>query len=114
MAQHAVGSPEPTPAKSGDVLVIYCAGLGAVDPAVPAGSPAPLSTLTNTINRVSVTIRGTAVDPLFAGLTPGFTGLYQINVRVPAGSIDDDNTQLTISVAGQASTPVTLAIRNPQ
>ncbi len=46
-----------TPARVGDVVVIYCNGLGAVDPAVPSGTPAPVEgPLSQTMNRLLVTI----------------------------------------------------------
>ena len=47
-----------TPAKVGDVLIIYCAGLGPVTPAVVAGTASPLSPLSGTVDQVSVTIGG--------------------------------------------------------
>jgi uncharacterized protein (TIGR03437 family) len=45
-------------------------------------------------NRVSVSIGGTilnAADVVYAGLAPGnISGLYQINVRVPASAANGD------------------------
>lgn len=102
-----------SPAKPGDVLVVYCAGLGAVDPPIAAGVPAPFAFLTNTVNSVTVAIGGKPATVLFAGLTPGFTGLYQINVTIPAGLPNNDTTTLTMVVAGQDSPAVTFAVRNP-
>ena len=32
-----------------------------------------------------VNIAGMAADVTFSGLAPGFVGLYQVNVQVPAG-----------------------------
>ncbi|HEY2858764.1 MAG TPA: IPT/TIG domain-containing protein [Terracidiphilus sp.] len=101
------------PAKPGALVVIYCAGLGAVTPAAQAGFATPLDSFTNTVNPVTVTIGGkTAAVPVFQGLIPGVTGIYEIVVAVPAGLPDDDNTQLTVTVLGQDSTPVTFALRN--
>src|ERR1035438_639439 len=67
------------PAKSGDALVIYCAGLGAVNPLVPDGAAAPSSPPAMTVNPVNVTIGGKPAPVLFSGLAPGFAGLYQVN-----------------------------------
>ncbi len=72
-----------SPAARGEVVVIYATGLGAVDPPVPSGSPAPASPLSRTVLNPSVTIGGAAAEVLFSGLTPGYAGLYQVNVRIP-------------------------------
>jgi len=73
------------PAHHGDTLVIYCAGLGATDINVLAGSQTPLDRLASTVAPVTVTIDGHDAPVAFAGLTPGSAGLYQVNVVIPAG-----------------------------
>ena len=100
-----------TPADAGETVVIYCTGLGAVSPAVPDGAPAPPSPLSNTVNPVSVTIGGQNAAVQFGGLTPGFPGLYQVNAVVPSG-VSGDAVPLTISVAGQTSPTVTMAVQD--
>ena len=42
----------------------------------------------------------------FAGLAPGFVGLYQINIRVPGDRVQGDNLPVAVSVGG-ASSPTT-------
>ncbi len=93
-----------TPAQPGQALVIYCAGLGTVTPAVPAGTGAPpAGPLSNTAAPVSVTIGGQPAHVLFSGLAPGFAGLYQINAVVPSGVTSGNQIPVTVSVAGQSS-----------
>jgi uncharacterized protein (TIGR03437 family) len=99
------------PVTAGDTIVIYCAGLGAVDPPVQDGFPASLTTLSSTVNPVTVTIGGQTIAAAFAGLVPGFTAFYQVNATLPAGIATGDTVPLTLSVAGQISPPVTLAVR---
>lgn len=99
------------PARAGDILVGYCAGLGATDPAVPDGAASPTSPLASTVNPVTATIGGTSATVAFAGLVPGFVGLYQLNTQVPSGVQLGDAVPVTISVGGQTSAPVALAIR---
>ena len=55
------------PAAAGDILEIYATGLGQ-----PAARP-------------TVTVGGRTAEVLFAGPTPSFPGLDQINIRVPTG-----------------------------
>lgn len=97
------------PARAGDALVIYCAGLGAVDPPVPAGAPAPSSPLSRTVNPVTATIGGVNAEVFFAGLAPGFPAIYQVNAIVPAG-VRGPAVPLVLKVAGRESVPVTIAI----
>jgi uncharacterized protein (TIGR03437 family) len=99
-----------SPARAGDVIVAYGAGLGAVNPMVQSGSaggvPVPV-----TVNNVQLTIGGQAASVQFAGLAPGFVGLYQVNAVVPQGAQAGDAVAVTLSVAGQTSPPVTMAIQ---
>ena len=101
-----------TPASIGEMIVIYCTGLGAVTPAVKEGSPAPTTPpLSTTVNQVTVTIGGTTAQVAFSGLTPGYAGLYQVNAVVPSGISTGDAVPVVLSVAGQTSPAVTIAVR---
>jgi uncharacterized protein (TIGR03437 family) len=100
------------PAKAGDVLVIYCSGLGAVAPALKAGDPTPLEFLTQTVETLTVTIGGRPAQVLFSGLTPGSTALYQANVVVPTGVTNSDLAQVVLTIAGQDSVSVAMSVRN--
>jgi len=98
------------PVKAGDALVIYCAGLGTVTPPVGNGSAAPAAPLSQTATPV-VTIGHKRAPVLFSGLTPGFSGLYQLNVIVPADVTPGDEVPVVIGVAGQTSPVVTISVR---
>jgi len=100
------------PAAAGDVIVIYTTGLGEVTPKVEAGTPAPVDSLRPTATPVTVTVGGvSASQVLFAGLAPGFTGLYQVNVVIPAGVAAGDAVPVIISVGDRPGPVVTIAIR---
>ena len=99
------------PAAAGDVLIIYCSGLGPVNPAVAAGSATPPSPLSETTSPVTVTVGGKAATVQFAGLTPTAVGLYQVNALVPEGVTPGAAVELILSAAGRSSQPVTVAIR---
>lgn len=99
------------PVKTGDALVIYCEGLGPVDPPVDAGAATPADVLRRTVNAVIVTIGGQPAPVVFAGLTPGFTGLYQVNVTVPSGVPTGDQIPVVLTSGTFFSPPVTIAVR---
>jgi uncharacterized protein (TIGR03437 family) len=98
------------PATPGDAIVIYCTGLGAVDSAVEAGTATPLA-LFRTVAPVEVTVGGVKANVLFAGLTPQYTGLYQVNAQIPAGVVPGEAVPVTVAMAGRQSLAVTIAIR---
>lgn len=101
-----------TPAAAGEVILIYCSGLGAVNPPVPAGTP--VDGLHPTVSPVTLLIGGQPANVLFAGLTPGFVGLYQINAVLPQGILAGDTVPVVIQIAGQSSRispPVTMAVQ---
>ena len=100
-----------TPANIGETVVIYCTGLGAVTPAVKEGTATPTSALTYTVNTVTATIGGAPAQVVFSGLTPTLAGLYQVNAVVPAGIATGNSVPVTLSVAGQTSPPVTIAVQ---
>jgi len=97
------------PATAGEVVVMYATGLGAVQPAVPTGTAADGSA--TVAANVSVTIGGAPAEVQFAGLAPGFVGLYQINVKVPSGVTPGD-AAVVLSVDGTPATgQATLSVR---
>jgi uncharacterized protein (TIGR03437 family) len=73
------------PAQRGQVVQLYANGLGPVDHQPATGDPASASPLSHTLTLPEVTIAGQAATVQFSGLAPGFPGLYQVNVEVPAG-----------------------------
>ena len=100
---------QANPVKAGDAIIIYCAGLGEVDPPVASGTAAPSSPLAETAEQVTVTIAGLPAQVLFAGLTPSFASLYQVNAVVPQG-VAQGEVEVTVSLAGQTSSLVTVAV----
>ena len=99
------------PAAAGQVIVLYCTGLGEVTPSVATGAAASLTQLSRTTNPVSLTIGGVTAQVAFSGLAPGFVGLYQVNAVVPTGVVAGSQVPVVITSAGQSSAPVTIAIK---
>jgi uncharacterized protein (TIGR03437 family) len=91
------------PIHHGDTLTIYATGLGRTNPSVETGVPAPSDPLASAVITPVVTIGGAPVEVLFAGLTPGEVGLYQINVRVGGAVPQGLSLPLVISQGGGAT-----------
>ena len=105
------------PAKPGDVLVIYGIGFGQTTPPVQTGVPAPSSPLSQ-LSNVSVRFgvpgafdSSILVGAQFAGLTPTYVGLYQINVQVPVGVPTQDDLDITVEYNEQPSNRAKIATR---
>ena len=90
------------PAAAKDFLIIYCSGLGET-----SASQEPFA---RTVDAVVVTVGGVEAKVDFAGLTPFFSGLYQVNIQVRSGVTPGDQVPVVLSVGGQVSPPVTIAI----
>lgn len=78
------------PARPGEYVHVYAAGLGPVSPPVPTGVAAPLDSLsTLTMACDWQTTAGprfrdrVPADVVFAGLAPGLVGFYQVVWRIP-------------------------------
>jgi uncharacterized protein (TIGR03437 family) len=63
------------------------------------------------VNPVTVTIEGIQANVFFAGLAPGFAGLYQVNVIVPPGLKASSGAPLILSTAGQSSPAAPIAVQ---
>lgn len=91
------------PAQPGELVVLYATGLG---PTLPAAIPnqAPETAATLATPGFEIWLNGTAVDPadvVYAGVAPGYAGVYQINFRLPANVAA--NPQIQIGWTGQMS-----------
>ena len=85
--------------------------LASFDSDIAAGNAGPSDPLAATANQVTVSIGGVNAKTVFAGLLPGGVGLYQLQMIVPDGAPTGDSVPVILSVAGQTSPPVTMAIQ---
>jgi uncharacterized protein (TIGR03437 family) len=104
------------PAKAGDILIVYAIGMGQTSPAIKTGEAAPSKPLDNVPN-VKACFGGDTpfskadcFTPSFAGLSPTFVGLYQLNVVVPAG-LPSGNSSFYFTVGSEPSNVVQIALQ---
>jgi len=107
VATHADGSvvTKTAPGQPGDTIVLYATGLGQTNPAAFYGKLARAAAQVERISAFRVVIDGRTLDGgiLYAGVTPGFAGLYQINVRLPEWT--GPNPEIRLMIDDAASPP---------
>ena len=112
-----VGDPA-NPVKSGDVLILYGIGFGQTNPPATAGAATPSSPFFNIDPTPQVCFgmpgpfnQVTCTTPFFAGLTPGYAGLYQVNFTVPPGVPAGSAVPLYLQMQDTTSNVIHLAIQ---
>ncbi len=79
-----------TPAKPGDVIILWGTGFGPTNPIAPIGAAVPSDKTYSTTTLSQVTIDNLQATVYGAALAPGFAGLYQIAIQVPTSMADGD------------------------
>jgi uncharacterized protein (TIGR03437 family) len=106
------------PEVRGNFVIIYATGQGSGlldstmrQPAMPAsGNIAGTSPLFITATDPVVTIGGVPAPVGFSGIAPGFVGLWQLNVQIPANAPTGAAVPLIISSSGQVSNTTAIAV----
>jgi uncharacterized protein (TIGR03437 family) len=101
-----------TPAKPGDVLILWGTGFGPTSPATQTGMLTPSDQTYSTATPVSVTIGSSAATVYGAALAPGFAGLYQIAIQVPASIANGDYPVVATINGTQSPSTALLTIHN--
>jgi uncharacterized protein (TIGR03437 family) len=74
------------PARPGDLVILYATGLGRTVPNPRSGEIPAQAAVLERLSEFLVLLDGVPVGPdriAYAGVAPGFAGLYQINLRLP-------------------------------
>ena len=79
-------------------------------PVIPSGQASPSSPLAITTVTPIATVGGMSAAVLFSGQAPGFVGLNQVNLQIPANA-PVGGQDLILSVNGAASKPVKIALK---
>ncbi len=91
------------PATVNDTLVFYASGLGPVDQAPPPDGAPSSDTLRRTSAPLAVMMGGVPAIVNFAGLSPQFSGVYQVNVVVPSGYSPGSAVPVQLQIGGVTS-----------
>jgi uncharacterized protein (TIGR03437 family) len=89
VAEHADGSliTPTSQAQAGEIVVLFAAGLGRTLPDSGSGVVPDMAASILYAPEMQIFLNGAlqpAASIYYAGVTPGFAGLYQINLRLPA------------------------------
>jgi uncharacterized protein (TIGR03437 family) len=107
LAAHLDGSvvSAAAPARRSEVVVIYATGLGqTVPPAIPNRLPTAAASIARA--DFEVWLNGAPVPAariLYAGISPPYAGLFQINLRIPEDAPDDP--EIRCGFPGKMSLP---------
>lgn len=97
------------PAAAGDVLILYVTGLGQTRPALETGVPVAAAPLSEPAP-VTVTVGGQNATVIGAAAAPGFLGLYQVAVTMPAG-VSAGPANVVLRMGNVSSVPAAVMTR---
>ena len=88
-----------SPAAPGETILLYATGLGRVHGSQISGEASGALRVEATVR---VTVNGASADTDYAGLAPGYAGLYQVNVTVPKDAAAG-NATMVLTINGISS-----------
>jgi uncharacterized protein (TIGR03437 family) len=103
----AIHSLSTSPAKPGEVIILWGTGFGPTSPSAPVGVQVPSDKTYAAANPVIVTVGGIPAQVYDTALTPGFVGLYQVTIQIPPSAPDGD-LPVVATVSGAKSPAGTL------
>lgn len=95
-----------SPLSPGDYAILYATGLGNTVPPLHSGELPTAAAELQQLSAFTILLDGVPVDAsqiAYAGVAPGFAGLYQVNLRLPASI--DNNPEIRIGFGTQLSAP---------
>ncbi|MEZ5365557.1 MAG: hypothetical protein R2748_25320 [Bryobacterales bacterium] len=107
----SINSPS-NPAARGDIVVAYLTGIGQTLPPVLTNQPAPSAEpFARPALPAAASVGGVESEILFLGMTPGFVGLAQANLRIGANASTGSDVPLVVEVGGYRSPAMAIAVQ---
>lgn len=99
------------PARPGEYLVVYAAGLGLTTPTAESGAGgAAQEPLNRTVADTLITLGNRLLAASYSGLAPHLVGVYQVNFQAP-NDFPAGKARLVLLVAGVSSPAVEIDVR---
>ena len=90
------------PAKPGDTIILWGTGFGPTNPSAGQGEETPSNATYSTATLPTVEIDNLSATVYGAALAPGFAGLYQVAITVPA-SLGNGDWPVVATISGASS-----------
>jgi uncharacterized protein (TIGR03437 family) len=97
------------PAARGSIVMAFLTGVGPVSPAVESGAAAPVDPLGFAALPASATIGGVEARVVAAAMVPGYVGLAQANIEIPA-SLQAGGHELRVQVGTEMSNGAVVSV----
>jgi len=108
VSDYTIVTPQ-NPAHAGENLAIFCTGLGVPETGIPSGGAAP--PVPDPVQPLVEAVEDSRLAQVqYAGLAPGFAGLYQVNFQVISNETPGTKL-LYVGIQGLYSNPFLLVVQ---
>ncbi len=97
------------PAARGSIVMAYLTGVGPLDPAIESGAPAPADPLSLAALTATATLGGVDAHVLAVAMVPGYVGLAQANIEIPA-ALQPGEHELEVKLGDQPSNAAVVSV----
>jgi uncharacterized protein (TIGR03437 family) len=109
VATHADGTllTDASPGQPGEIVVVYATGLGVTEPNSDPGEVPQFAATMEWIGSLNVSLDGAMLPSYlikYAGVTPGWVGLYQLNIQLPQDVGTDPAIQVSVGPQSSSGT----------
>jgi uncharacterized protein (TIGR03437 family) len=98
------------PAARGSIVMAFLTGVGPLNPAIESGAAAPVDPLSFAALASSATLGGAAARVVAVAMVPGYVGLAQANIEIPAG-LQPGEYELRVQVGDQVSNGAVVSVK---